>query len=86
VEILCLQETEIDPELDTDLVSLPGFGYESETNSIKSRVGCFIKAGINYNRCYKLKGVNSHQIIIDVMAEHNLRIINIYRTFSPQNG
>jgi hypothetical protein len=86
VELLCLQETEISPELDVNLISFPGFGYESETNSIKARVGCFIKNGINYKRCYKLEGVNAHLINIDVKAERNIRIINIYRTFSPQGG
>ena len=86
VELLCLQETEISPELDVNLISFPGFAYESETNSIKSRVGCFIKNNINYKRCYELEGVNAHLIIIDIKAERNLRIINIYRTFSPQGG
>jgi exonuclease III len=85
IEILCLQETEIVPELESRLLSFPGFEFETENNAIKARVGCYIKSGIKYMRRIDLEGINSHLLIIDISAERNLRLINIYRTFCPQN-
>jgi hypothetical protein len=81
IEILCLQETEIVPELEASLLSFPCFEYETKNHSTKARVGCYIKSGIKYMRCIDLEGINSHLLIIDISAERNLRLIKIYQNF-----
>jgi hypothetical protein len=50
VDIMCSEETKIKTTFDTNLLSIPGYNYESEINTYKARVGCFIKAHINYFR------------------------------------
>ena len=84
IDILCLQETELEQNLDHNLMSFPGYNYESENNTIRSRVGCYVKANISCIRRTDLEGQNSHLIILDVKAKNNIRIINIYRPFNPQ--
>lgn len=86
IDIMCLQETELDPIIDCNLMSFPGFCYESENNDTNARVGCYISNKINYIRRTDLEGLNSHLLIMDIKSEKDLRIINIYRTFNPQNG
>jgi hypothetical protein len=86
LDILCLQETEHEINLDHNLLDFPGVNYESENNQICSRVGTYIKTSINYIRRRDLEGLNSHLVIIDIKCEKNLRVINIYRPFNPQNG
>ena len=83
-DILCLQETELEFNLNHNLLSLPGFNYESEVNAIKSRVGLYVRSNINYVRRTELEGNNSHIVIIDIKCRQNLRIITIYRPFNPQ--
>ena len=34
IDVLCLQETEIEINVDRNLMSFPGYLYESESNSI----------------------------------------------------
>ena len=86
IDLLCLQETEVDVNLDHKLLSFPGFNYESENNSEKSRVGMYINSSLKYNRRNNLEGPNSHVIIVDVKSERDLRIINVYRSFNPSGG
>ena len=83
-DIRCLQETELEFNLNHNLLSLPGLNYESETNAIKSRVGLYVRSNINYVRRTELEGNNSHIVIIDIKCRQNLRIITIYRPFNPQ--
>ena len=84
IDILCLQETEIEINIDHNLLSFPGFNYESETNTVRSRVGCYVKSSISYVRRRDLEGFNSHLIILDVIGIRTARIITIYRCFNPQ--
>ena len=86
IDILCLQETELEVNLDHNLLSLPDFNYESEQNDRQARVGCYVKSNVVYNRRSDLEGVNSHLIILDVKSKKDMRVINIYRCFNPQNG
>jgi exonuclease III len=86
IDILCLQETELECNLDHNLMSFNKYSYESEDNSIKSRVGCYINYSIDYIRRRDLEDKNLHLIILDVKSHRNLRIINIYRPFNPRNG
>ena len=83
LDILCLQETEIVPNIDHDLMSFPGFVYESERNKIRSRVGCYVKSSVSYVRRNDLEGQDSHLLILDIKTKSTTRIINIYRTFNP---
>ena len=50
IDILCLQETELEVNLDHNLLSLPDFNYESEQNDRQARVGCYVKSNVVYNR------------------------------------
>jgi exonuclease III len=72
IDILCLQETEVDPNLDHLMPNFPGFAYESENHSLKSRVGIYINSLIKYNRCNHLEGNDSHIIIVDVKTKKEL--------------
>jgi exonuclease III len=38
IDVLCMQETNVEINLDHELLSFPGYNYENETNSIKARV------------------------------------------------
>ena len=37
-----MQETELNKNLDHNLLSFPGFAIETENNTLKSRVGLFV--------------------------------------------
>ena len=86
IDVLCLQETELEKNLNHNLMSFPGYIYESEMNDTRSRVGCYVKSNISYVRRVELEGLNSHLIILDIKAKSYIRIINIYRPFNPPNG
>ena len=81
-----MQETETESNLDHNLLSLPGFDFESETNNVKARVAVYIKSSLSYIRKRDLEGCGLHIIIIDLKCDNNLRLINIYRSFNPQDG
>ena len=72
IDVLCLQETEIEINVDHNLMSFPGYLYESESNSIKSRVGCYINANLSYVRRIDLEGSNAHLVILDVKSTKEL--------------
>ena len=86
IDILCKQETELNKNLDHNLLSFPEFAIETENNTLKSRVGIYVSSRIDYVRKLELEGVDSNLIIIDLMGKSKCRIINLYRSFSPQNG
>jgi exonuclease III len=83
IDILCLQETEIETNTDHNLMSLPGYLYESKENTIKSRVGCYVNTNLLYVRRLDLEGSNSHLVILDPKTIQELQIINIFRCFNP---
>ena len=61
--------------------------FEAETNTVKSRVGAYIKNEINYTRKSNLEGVNSHLLSINLEWQScPIRLINIYRSFNPSDG
>ncbi len=86
IDVLCMQETELDCNLDHDLMSFNKYRYETEDNSIKSRVGCYINSSIDYTRRRDLEESDLHLVILDIKSHKNLRLINIYRPFNPRNG
>ena len=46
----------------------------------------YAKNGISYIRRVDLEGINSHLVIINVEAEADIRMTNLYRCVSPQDG
>ena len=80
-----MQETEF--EKDFDLLNIPGYKFEYETNDVKHSVRIYIMNSIKYKRCFGLEGENSHFLVIDIEngQKKKKQIINIYRSFNP-NG
>ena len=60
IDILLMQETEIEKDFNCELLNIPGYSFECETNDVKRRVGTYIKNTIKYKRCYELEGENMH--------------------------
>lgn len=83
IDVLCMQEIELVTNMDSSLLSLPGFSFEPETNIFKKRVGVYIKSNINYVRRMDLESDSLHVVVIDVKSASNLRIITVYRPFNP---
>ena len=46
-DILCLQETKLESDIPTDILSFRGYNFEAETNSKKIRCGTYIKDNQN---------------------------------------
>ena len=86
IDIMSYQETEINFNLDHKLLSFPGFSIETENNSQISRVAFYINNRIRYIRRMDLEGVDSNIIILDLEGDSKTRLINIYRSFSPQHN
>ena len=86
IDILCLQETELNINLNHDLLSFPTYCFESEINKNKSRVGVYIHQNVNYVRRSDLEGCNKHILIIDIKSKRDLRLITIYRPFNTPDG
>ena len=86
IDILCLQEVEFDSRLDPDLFGIKHFCFKLESNSLKARTGIYINERVEYKRKRLIEGDDSHIIIIDLVKPCAIkRIINIYRSFNPQN-
>ena len=81
-----MQETKINFNLDHKLLSFPGFSIETENNLKISRVAFSINNRILYIRRMDLEGVDSNIIILDLEEDSKTRLINIYRSFSPQHN
>ena len=81
LDILSMQETEVNENFDLNLLGIPGYILEIESNDTKSRVGYYIKDNIKYNRRHDLEGRNNHLVIVDIknMKTNEKRII-IYLT------
>ena len=86
IDVLCLQEIDLEKGYPSEILSLPNYELEVEANSIKSRVGLYISKSIKYVRKLDLEGVNAHLIVVDIKAKKDIRLINIYRCFNPQEG
>ena len=87
ISILCMQEVEIESNYDPNVLNIKNYNFELEVNSIKSRTGIFISKSILYRRMKNLEGVDSNLIIIDIVSPSTVkRIINVYRSFNPQNN
>ena len=86
IGVLSMQETEVERTFDKTLLRIPGFTLELEENSVISRVGFYISNDFNYKRVTSLEGEDSNVIIVDIDGKNPTRIINVYRSFNPQNG
>ena len=86
IDILCMQEIEVKNNLDCNLLSFPGYSIEVEKNTKTARVGFYINNKVNYLRRKDLEGDDSNLIIIDLEGDTKARIINIYRSFTPQHN
>ena len=65
---------------------MSNYNLELEENSTKSRVGFYVSKSLSYVRRSELEGVDSNIVIIDLDGDLNIRLINVYRSFAPQNG
>ena len=81
-----MQETEINPNVDHNLLSFLGFSIEVETSSENSRAAIYVSSKVDYIRRGDLEGTDSNLIIIDLKGSMKLRLINIYRSHSLQHG
>ena len=46
IDILCMQETEIPPDFDEELIRIPGFVLELEVNAVKKRVCMYLNSDL----------------------------------------
>ena len=86
IDVLCLQETELESDFPTDILSFKGHAIETEINKNKVRTGIYIRDTLSYTRRRDLEKEDSHIIIIDLNDRKRTRIINIYRAFTPPPG
>ena len=87
INILCLQEVKIETGFDPDTLRLKNYQFELEKNTLKSRTGIYISNCVQYRRMEQLEGVNSNNGIIDLKGCRSVnRLINIYRSFNPQDN
>jgi hypothetical protein len=78
--------TELKANICHNLLAFPGFNYQSENSAVKSRVAMYINSDLKYVRPVDLEESGCHIIVIDVLFTSDLRIINPYRSFNPNNG
>ena len=86
LDVCCMQETEILPDYDHNLLSTRNYTLLIENNDHKSRSGMYIRNGTSYTRKETLEDKNAGLIIVDIKLKHNYRIINVYRSFNPPGG
>ena len=85
LDIVCLQETEIEPNYPLKILSFKGYDYLTENNSEKARTGIYINSNIPYLRRIDLEKPDCGIIIIDLDLTKKYRILCLYRVFSPNN-
>ena len=81
-----MQEIDLDNSVDKKELEMSNFSLELENNSLKSRVGIYISSSLKYSRKADLEGDDSNILIVDILSENPIRIINVYRSFNPQNN
>ena len=86
INICLLQEAEIEANYDTNLLTHKDYRIEVEKNKKKARVATIIKNNIEYVRRTDLEIEDFGIIIIDIKIPYTCRIVNVYRSFNPQNG
>ena len=86
IDICALQEVEIQPDFNHELLSSNDYKIEVEKSKGKARIATVIKNHIEYTRREDLEKEDSSIIIIDTHTTPRLRIINIYRSLNPPNN
>ncbi len=68
ITVCCLQETELNPNLNENLLTFPGYSLEVERNDFKRRVAMYVNNRLEYRRREDLEGLNNHIVIIDILG------------------
>ena len=66
IDVVCLQETEIEINLDHNIMSFPGYNYENENSPYRRRVVCYVNSNLKYVRRVDLEGNGLHLVIFDI--------------------
>ena len=86
IDICLLQEVEIEPDYNSDLLSEKDYKIEIEKNNFKSRSAIVIKNNISYQRRQDIEGQDLGIVIIDLNGQDKYRIVNLYRSHNPPNN
>ena len=86
IDVCLLQEVEIDKDYDANLLTKGQFKIEVEKNKVKARVAILIKDNIDYERRRDLEAEDLGIVIIDLNGINKFRVINLYRSFNPNNN
>jgi exonuclease III len=86
IDVCLLQEVEIDKDYDANLLTKGQFKIEVEKNKVKARVAILIKDNVEYVRRRDLEGEDLGIVIIDLIGINKFRVINLYRSFNPNNN
>ena len=86
IDICLLQEVEIPSDYNTELLTHGAYKIEVEKNDCKARTAIIINENIDYIRNWSLERENYGIIVIDVTGPIKYRVINLYRSFNPQNN
>ena len=65
IDICCLQEIDIPINYNHELLSFKGYELLRE-NEVKSRMGMYVKNGINYVRKSELEGINKSNFTMKI--------------------
>ena len=79
-----MQGTEINRNLDYNLLSFAGYNIETENNSECSRIAFYISNKINYVRRSNLEGLDSNIIILDLISPTNVTSSKTYYACYPK--
>ena len=86
IDICLLQEVEIEKDFDANLLTSRDHKIEVETNCVKARTAIIIKDNIEYTRKHDIEEDNMGIIINDLTGNAKFRIVNVYRSFNPNNN
>ena len=86
IDVCLLQEVEIDKDYDANLLTKGQFKIEVEKNKVKARVAILIKDNVEYVRRRDLEGEDLGIVIVDLIGINKFRVINLYRSFNPNNN
>ena len=86
IDICCMQEVDIPNDFPNELMSFQNYQIEVENNNRKARVAILLKSTVKYVRRANLEGSNSNLLVIDILHGSTTRIINLYRSFAPQDN
>ena len=66
IDICWLQEVDILPEVNHELLSFKGYQLLIEQNEMKSRTGIYIKNKVKFNKRTELEPLNGGIIVLDI--------------------